>query len=56
MAEQEHSAKLLPHRPQRPEQLARFLREYVPVDRLGEVLAISAQWLLKNRHHPGSPA
>lgn len=47
--------------PNDPEQLACFLREHVPVDRLGEVLAISAQrllrrGLLKNRHHPGSSA
>lgn len=34
-------------------QLACFLREYVPEDRLGEVLAIAAQKILKNRHHPG---
>ena len=38
--------------PNDPEQLACFLREYVPVDRLGEVLAIGAQRLLQNRHHP----
>ena len=39
--------------PNDPEQLACFLREYVPVDRLGEVLAIGAQrLLLQNRHHP----
>ncbi len=40
--------------PQDPDQLAVFLREYVPVDSLGEVLAICAQRLLKNRHHPGN--
>jgi prophage antirepressor-like protein len=40
--------------PQDPDQLAVFLREYVPVDGLGEVLAICAQRLLKNRHHPGN--
>ncbi|MDD3759791.1 MAG: Bro-N domain-containing protein [Acidithiobacillus sp.] len=38
--------------PADPEQLACLLREYVPVDRLGEVLAMAAQRLLKNRHHP----
>ena len=38
------------------EQLACFLREYVPADHLGEVLAIAAQRLLKNRHHPLSNA
>lgn len=42
--------------PQDPDQLAVFLREYVPVDRLGEVLAICAQRLLQNRHHPGNPS
>jgi hypothetical protein len=40
--------------PQDPDQLAVFLREYVPVDGLGDVLAICAQRLLKNRHHPGN--
>ena len=40
--------------PNDQEQLAVFLREYVPVDRLGEVLAICAQRLLQNRHHPGN--
>lgn len=38
------------------EQLACFLREYVPADHLSEVLAIAAQRLLKNRHHPLSNA
>jgi len=38
--------------PHDPDQLAVFLREYVPVDGLSEVLAIAAQRLLKNRHHP----
>ncbi|MGK9450297.1 BRO-N domain-containing protein [Acidithiobacillus caldus] len=38
--------------PSDPEQLACFLREYVPADHLGEVLAIAAQRLLQNRHHP----
>lgn len=42
--------------PNDSEQLACFLREYVPADRLGEVLAIGAQRLLQNRHHPGSKA
>ena len=38
--------------PHDTEQLAVFLREYVPVDGLGEVLAIAAQRLLESRHHP----
>lgn len=42
--------------PNDPEQLACFLREYVPADHLGEVLAIAAQRLLQNRHHPVSKA
>ncbi|MCL4525206.1 MAG: hypothetical protein M1492_01680 [Gammaproteobacteria bacterium] len=40
MTEPEHSACVID--PNDPEQLACFLREHVPVDRLGEVLAISA--------------